>query len=101
MTCAVAQNAGMLGWLPLEQCHQLQDACLCMDPLRQSWPDLVGMEAEQAKLIIELQEPTFTVIVVQASADGDGGVVSADYRDDRVWIWTNEDGTVKRTPMIG
>lgn len=96
MTCNVAKSAGMLGWLTTDECNEVRQACLCTDPTRQSWPDLVGMDAEEAKTIIELQDPNLTVVVLKP-----GAMVTADYQEYRVWIWTNDDGTVKTTPMIG
>jgi hypothetical protein len=96
MTCGVAKNAGMLGWIPSDQCNELRRTCLCIDPTRKAWPELVGMDAEQAKQIIEDDEPDLDVFILSPDS-----YVGMEYKQNRVWIRTDSDGTVKNTPMIG
>jgi hypothetical protein len=96
MACGIAMNAGMLGWIPSNQCNQFRRTCICIDPTRKSWPELVGMDAEQAKQIIEEDEPDLDVFILSPDS-----YVGMEYKATRVWIRTNVDGTVKDTPMIG
>ena len=60
------------------------------------WPQLVGLPGEQAKKIIEDEGRGFTVIIVPP-----GGVTTKDWRQDRVFIYVNEQGYVSQIPYPG
>eukprot|EP00934_Nitzschia_sp_Nitz4_P001425 Nitzschia sp. Nitz4//scaffold190_size42200//41534//42079//NITZ4_007397-RA/size42200-processed-gene-0.54-mRNA-1//-1//CDS//3329540159//1425//frame0 len=59
-----------------------------------SWPHLVGLSGDEAKLIIEAEG--YVVLLVHP-----GEVTTKDYREDRVFIYVNEDGYVDRVPVPG
>lgn len=61
-----------------------------------SWPQLVGLPAEEAKQIIEDEDAGYTVIIVPP-----GGATTKDLRDDRVFLFANEEGHVARVPRPG
>jgi hypothetical protein len=61
-----------------------------------SWPELVGMPGEDVKLYLEDLDPLLRVYLVPL-----GSLVTMDYREDRVWVYVNEDGIVMATPKIG
>lgn len=60
------------------------------------WPELVGLPAGQAKKIIEDEGRGFTVIIVPPN-----GVTTKDWRQDRVFLYVNEQGYVSRIPKPG
>lgn len=60
------------------------------------WPELVGMDAKAAAKVIE-QEKRGAQVSVHKKDDA----VTADYRDDRVRIFTDERGKVAYPPQIG
>jgi hypothetical protein len=61
-----------------------------------SWPELVGMPGEDAKAYLKDLDPSLRVYLVPP-----GGLVTQDYREDRVWVYVDEDGLVMATPAIG
>ena len=61
-----------------------------------SWPELVGLPAEEAKKILEDDEAGYFVVIVPP-----GGVTTKDLRWDRVFLFTNEEGYVERVPHPG
>lgn len=61
-----------------------------------SWPELVGFPAEEAKTILEDEDEGYEVIIVPP-----GGVTTKDYREDRIWLYVNEEGYVSRVPRPG
>lgn len=61
-----------------------------------SWPQLVGIPVEEAKKIIEDEDQGYTVRIVPP-----GGITTKDYRRDRVFIFSNEQGLVEREPRPG
>ena len=60
------------------------------------WYDLVGLDGQEAKDIIQAQFPELTVYVLPW-----GSIVTADYRTDRVRIYVDENNIVKVEPTIG
>ncbi len=63
---------------------------------KSSWPELVGARGTVAEATIERQNPLVNAIIVP-----EGSSVTADFRCDRVWVWVNKNGIVKRVPSIG
>lgn len=62
-----------------------------------SWPELIGVDAEEAKAQILKDDPNLKVIVVPPG----NMAVTMDYRPDRVRIFTAEGGKVSRAPSTG
>mmetsp|Transcript_14468 Transcript_14468/g.18896 ORF Transcript_14468/g.18896 Transcript_14468/m.18896 type:complete len:148 (+) Transcript_14468:170-613(+) len=62
-----------------------------------SWPELVGMPGEQARLIIVQENPS----IKQVDLIPEDSMVTMDYREDRVRIFVKEDGTVASIPQHG
>eukprot|EP00934_Nitzschia_sp_Nitz4_P005946 Nitzschia sp. Nitz4//scaffold18_size181773//65842//66195//NITZ4_001913-RA/size181773-processed-gene-0.14-mRNA-1//1//CDS//3329540005//5936//frame0 len=60
-----------------------------------SWPELVGMDGEEAKASIEADTDYKVYILKQ------GAMVTMDYRTDRVRIFVDTDGKVASTPRVG
>ncbi|KAL5202506.1 hypothetical protein ABZP36_013458 [Zizania latifolia] len=60
---------------------------------RTSWPEVVGMPAEEAKKVILKDMPDANIVVLPV-----GSAVTLDYRPDRVRIFVD---TVAITPTIG
>ena len=60
------------------------------------WADMVGKTGEEVKAIIQNQNPSMDVVLLS-----EGQIVTMDYRQDRVLIYTNGDGRVDRIPRIG
>lgn len=65
-------------------------------PQTVSWPELVGLPAEEAKKIIEDEGRGYTVVIVPP-----GGATTKDLREDRVFLFTNDEGFVERVPRPG
>jgi len=65
-------------------------------PDKKSWPELKGMDVDEAKTIIQQERPDLNVIVVQV-----GDYVTFDYDTQRVWLWVNKDGLVDQMPKVG
>lgn len=63
---------------------------------KDSWPELVGKNGEEAKAIIEKQLPAATVQVVPNT-----GMMTMDYRIDRVRVFVDDKGIIAREPRIG
>ena len=62
------------------------------------WPECVGMAGEECKKLIEKQAPDLVGNIHVLGADS---MVTMDYRTDRVWIWTDDNGVVNKPPMRG
>ncbi|KAL6769443.1 hypothetical protein ACKKBG_A31040 [Auxenochlorella protothecoides x Auxenochlorella symbiontica] len=62
----------------------------------EAWPDLVGMDKDEAKAKLERAFPNLKVFTV-----GQDRVVTMDYRRDRVRIFHNNEGSVVRVPRLG
>lgn len=73
-------------------CYELQQ-----DKDKKSWPKLVGMNKDDAIVVIKTQNPSLTVIPVPENSP-----VTMDYRLDRVRVFYNtETNTVVYQPMLG
>eukprot|EP00536_Pseudo-nitzschia_multiseries_P009189 jgi/Psemu1/306352/fgenesh1_kg.251_\ len=62
------------------------------------WPDLVGMNGEDAKAQLELLygEETYQIVVLNINSP-----TTRDYRLDRIRIFTDDEGVVVQMPRIG
>ena len=67
-------------------------------PIKEAWPEVVGMDSSAAKAAIEAEN---NVNVVQIQCIPEGSMVTCDYRQDRVRIFFSEDGKVAATPTVG
>ena len=67
-----------------------------LQPGKTIWPELFGMEVKQAEAIIKQERPDLDVVEV-----GVDQFVTSDYDTQRVWLWTDENGLVGRTPRVG
>lgn len=65
-------------------------------PSGSSFPQVVGLSGEDAKTVIEMEEPCLSVEII-----AEGSPVTMDYRLDRVRIFVNEAGLVVMAPLIG
>ncbi|OIW01796.1 hypothetical protein TanjilG_03934 [Lupinus angustifolius] len=63
---------------------------------KSSWPELVGVQGTEAEATIERENPLVDAIIVP-----EGHSVTADVRSDRVWVWVDANGNVKKVPTIG
>ena len=65
---------------------------------KSKWPELVGMTGEMAKAQIQTMygEETYEIVVLL-----EGSPVTRDYRFNRIRIFTNTEGIVTTTPVIG
>ncbi|KAL5561769.1 hypothetical protein UlMin_031516 [Ulmus minor] len=69
-------------------------ADLC--PGKNSWPELVMTNGEEAAAKIEKENENVDAKVVR-----EGTSVPEDFRCDRVWVWVNDYGIVTQVPSIG
>ena len=68
-----------------------------MESDKTSWPELEGMDVDQAVQLIKEENTDLTVHKIE-----EGSMVTADYRTDRVRVFYNVDtNTVAGTPRIG
>ncbi|KAK7278454.1 hypothetical protein RJT34_23483 [Clitoria ternatea] len=63
---------------------------------KRSWPELVGVKGKVAEATIERENHFVNAIIVP-----EGSSVILDFRCDRVWVWVNKHGIVKKVPTIG
>ncbi|MFD3330041.1 serine protease inhibitor [Streptomyces sp. NPDC058701] len=63
----------------------------------EQWPELVGRTADEAVAVIRRTNPDIVRVPVLA----DGSLVTADFREDRVRVFTDADDHVTRVPRIG
>lgn len=61
-----------------------------------SWPELVGMNGQEAKSQLEASVSDKQIFVVP-----EDGMVTMDYRTDRIRIFVDKDGNVARPPTLG
>jgi hypothetical protein len=66
------------------------------DEARKSWPELVGMNGEEAKAQLQAALPGKKIMLVPKDS-----MVTMDYRTDRVRIFVDSEGNVARTPTLG
>ncbi|KAL5078186.1 hypothetical protein RYX36_017170 [Vicia faba] len=65
-------------------------------PTKTSWPELVGVSAEEAERKIKEEKPEAEIQVVPQ-----GSFVTADYKFQRVRLYVDESNKVVRAPAIG
>ena len=115
--CSTVEIAGKISLFRADYCIIARQACDCESTesdtdnttessrsdadnttLQQDspWYDLVGLDGQEAKDIIQAQFPELTVYVLPW-----GSIVTADYRTDRVRIYVDENNIVKVEPTIG
>lgn len=63
----------------------------------EQWPELVGRTADEAVAVIRRTNPA----VVQVLVVADGSMVTMDFREDRVRVFTDAHDHVTRVPRIG
>ncbi|MFD3806941.1 serine protease inhibitor [Streptomyces sp. NPDC058611] len=63
----------------------------------EQWPELVGRTADEAVAVIRRTNPD----IVQVPVVADGSLVTMDFREDRVRVFTDADDRVTRAPRIG
>ncbi|XP_027166927.1 inhibitor of trypsin and hageman factor-like [Coffea eugenioides] len=63
---------------------------------KSSWPELLGVDGDYAKAVIEKENPLVTARIVP-----EGSSVIQDFRCDRVWVWVNKNNIVTEVPHIG
>lgn len=61
------------------------------------WPKLVGQNGEQAKVVIEKDNPTVTAVLIRKGKE----FGFTDYCCNRVYVWIDEKGNVCEIPMVG
>ncbi|KAG6515192.1 hypothetical protein ZIOFF_025577 [Zingiber officinale] len=61
-----------------------------------SWPELVGVDGEEAAAVIIAENRGVTTRIVEM-----GSFVIQDFRCDRVWVWVDKQGKVARVPIVG
>ncbi|KAK2143068.1 hypothetical protein LSH36_881g03000 [Paralvinella palmiformis] len=67
------------------------------DEVKTKWPELVGKDGNEAKEIIEKERPDLKQVhIIPINSP-----VTMDFRQDRVRIVTNQDGTVAVPPCVG
>lgn len=69
---------------------------LCPNPGKESWPELVGTNGNEAVKVIERENSK-----VDAETVPKGSMVTTDFRCDRVFVWLDAHGNVDRVPTIG
>ncbi|KAI0500195.1 hypothetical protein KFK09_018404 [Dendrobium nobile] len=77
-------------------------ACTSTTGLKQSWPELLGVEAEAAKALIESERSDVTVIYVSCV----DGIITTDFCCNRAWLWLDppthfHHAKVCKEPTIG
>ncbi|CAN0898337.1 Proteinase inhibitor [Linum grandiflorum] len=65
-------------------------------PGKNSWPELLGRNGDEAAAVIERQNRRVDAIVLR-----EGTPVTRDFRCDRVWVWVNDDRVVTSIPRAG
>ncbi|KAF3788994.1 hypothetical protein EJ110_NYTH19789 [Nymphaea thermarum] len=75
------------------------DFCQVCAPIagKQSWPELVGRAGEVAEPVIKGQNPFVKDVIIVRN---DTKLIE-NFRCDRVWIFTNPDGTIRKIPTVG
>ena len=63
---------------------------------KNSWPELVGANGQEAARTIEKENKNVDARVVR-----EGTIVPLDFRCDRVWVWVNDNNIVTRVPIVG
>jgi len=60
------------------------------------WPELVGKSKEQAEAVLLAEAPGATLQFLPEDA-----MVTMDFREDRIRVFSDDAGTVVRAPMRG
>ncbi|XP_010244180.1 PREDICTED: inhibitor of trypsin and hageman factor-like [Nelumbo nucifera] len=83
---------------PLPPCDNLGCSDIICCPGKQSWPELIGMEAEEAKSIIESENPNVTVVISTPDV-----YRIPDLCCNIVWIYVEDlsNGIVTNVPKVG
>ena len=63
---------------------------------KREWPELVGQAGGAAVAAIQAENPALSVMAME-----DGGMMTMDYREDRVRVFTDASGCVARAPTVG
>jgi len=66
-------------------------------PPQTSWPELVGLSGDHAVLVITEARPD----LAQVATMEEGGMMTMDYREDRVRVMVDGSGNVTRPPTVG
>ncbi|MED6164449.1 hypothetical protein PIB30_090225 [Stylosanthes scabra] len=87
--------------LPLEQPNEglprsYNELLGSNNPMKTSWPELVGSSLEEAKKKIKEEMSEADIQVVPPDS-----FVTADFRSERVRIYVDDSNKVIRTPIIG
>lgn len=67
-----------------------------MSEEKDTWPELIGKTAEEAKAAINAEAPGLHVEILE-----EGSFVTFDYKTDRVRIFVNQEGKISLAPSIG
>jgi len=67
------------------------------EPLKTSWPELVGTNGEEAVLVIKRENST----LVNVHTVPEGSIVTRDWREDRVRVFIDGSGNVTSVPNVG
>ncbi|RHN80084.1 putative proteinase inhibitor I13, potato inhibitor I [Medicago truncatula] len=63
---------------------------------KNEWPEVVGMDGDEAVEKIERENHRVNAIVVP-----EGSLVPMNFKCTRVWVWVDKEGKVFRVPKIG
>ncbi|PIN08707.1 hypothetical protein CDL12_18713 [Handroanthus impetiginosus] len=63
---------------------------------KQSWPELVGMDAKIAVATIEKENPLVNAIIAKPY-----DFITFDFRCDQVWVRVDCEGIVRVVPTVG
>ncbi|CAN0898336.1 Proteinase inhibitor [Linum grandiflorum] len=66
-------------------------------PGKNSWPELVGTNGNEAAATVQSENRNVEVMVVVVGRDD----VTRDFKCDRVWVWVDDSGVVATVPVIG
>ncbi|KAG8653955.1 hypothetical protein MANES_05G086328v8 [Manihot esculenta] len=65
-------------------------------PGKKAWPELVGIDANCAAVIIEKENKHVKAIMME-----DGKLVPRDLRCNRVWVFVDKNNVVTKIPRVG
>ncbi|KAG7536597.1 Proteinase inhibitor I13 potato inhibitor I [Arabidopsis suecica] len=71
-------------------------ASICEDPGKSSWPELLGAKGEDAKEVIERENPKMKAVIIS-----DKTPIREIFICSRVLVWVNDCGIVVEIPSIG
>jgi len=63
---------------------------------KKEWPELVGVNGEEAKKIIQTEDPNLLVPVIPC-----GSCITMNYNNNRVMLFVDKNGNVVSAPRIG